>query len=392
MCSVRDSPAFATRIAVRSLRVSLRPFRIDPDIARAATPPGELYGGRDWFDAQRERLWPRSWHLTRAPRGTPAAGEAWPFVLFEGGLGEPLVLTRDAERRLRCLSNVCTHRGRVVVDRPCTGLLRCAYHGRAFHPDGRLASAPGFDGAEAFPTERDDLPRAACADWRGFAFAGLRPQEPFERYVAPLERRIGFVLDDRWPSAPATTRDYEFDANWALYVDNYLEGFHVPYVHPSLARTLDLRAYSIEVFEHGSVQIGRVREGEPYFVLPPGHPEAGQRVGAYFFFLFPCTLLNFYPWGMSINLVEPLAPMRTRVTFQSYVREPALVDVGAGADLDRVEQEDEAVVLATQRGVRAGLYRQGRYAPQHEACVHAFHRLLVHYLCERQAAPSSIDL
>jgi choline monooxygenase len=87
-------------------------------------------------------------------------------------------------------------------------------------------------------------------------------------------------------------------------------------------------------------------------------------------------MLNFYPWGLSVNVVEPRGPHRTRVRHLHYVARPELRDQGAGKDLHTVEMEDQAVVLATQRGVGARLYRGGRYSPAHEPCVHHFHQLL----------------
>jgi choline monooxygenase len=91
-------------------------------------------------------------------------------------------------------------------------------------------------------------------------------------------------------------------------------------------------------------------------------------------------MLNFYPWGLSVNLVEPQSPSRTRVRFRAYVGDAALRGAGAGGGLHRVEEEDEAVVEAVQRGVRSRVYRGGRYAPAHERGVHHLHRLLCRFL------------
>ncbi len=108
--------------------------------------------------------------------------------------------------------------------------------------------------------------------------------------------------------------------------------------------------------------------------------DARASVAARYWWVFPNLMINAYPWGLSINLVQPLAPDRTRVAFRSYVAEPALVDQGAGGALDTVEREDEAIVEAVQRGVRSRLYRGGRYSPTHEPGVHHFHRLLCAFL------------
>jgi choline monooxygenase len=91
-------------------------------------------------------------------------------------------------------------------------------------------------------------------------------------------------------------------------------------------------------------------------------------------------MLNFYPWGLSVNLVQPDGPRRTRVAFRSYVGDTATLGKGAGGALDRVEAEDEAIVHAVQRGVRSRLYHGGRYSPTRERGVHHFHRLLAEFL------------
>jgi choline monooxygenase len=91
-------------------------------------------------------------------------------------------------------------------------------------------------------------------------------------------------------------------------------------------------------------------------------------------------MLNFYPWGLSINLVRPLSVDRCRVLFESYVLDPSKRALGAGADLDKVEREDEEVVQMVQKGVRSRLYSSGRYSPTQEKGVHHFHRLLARSL------------
>ena len=160
----------------------------------------------------------------------------------------------------------------------------------------------------------------------------------------------------------------------------YLEGFHIPFVHAGLNAVVDYASYATELFRFASVQVALAAPGEPAFAPPPDSPERGRRVAAYYWWIFPNLMLNFYPWGLSVNLVQPEGPDRTRIAFRSYVGDAALLAAGAGAALDRVEQEDEAIVHAVQRGVRARLYRGGRYSPTRERGVHHFHRLLTEFL------------
>jgi choline monooxygenase len=103
-------------------------------------------------------------------------------------------------------------------------------------------------------------------------------------------------------------------------------------------------------------------------------------VAGYYLWLFPNTMINAYPWGLSINVVKPLAVDRTRISYLTYVMDPARLDRGAGAALDRVEREDEAIIERVQEGVRSRLYDRGRFSPRREQGVHHFHRLLSRFL------------
>ncbi len=91
-------------------------------------------------------------------------------------------------------------------------------------------------------------------------------------------------------------------------------------------------------------------------------------------------MFNFYPWGISINIVKPLAFNRTKVSYLTYVWDESKLERGAGAALDRVEREDEVIVENVQRGVGSRLYTQGRFSPKHEKGPHHFHRLLAKFL------------
>jgi len=361
--------------------VSERPFEIDADIRVAATLPARVYSDPVIFDQQRDRVFSRSWQYAGHDDLVRVAGQVFPFTLLPGALDEPLVLTRDADDGLHCLSNVCTHRGTLVVEGAGhLQQLRCRYHGRRFALDGRFHSMPEFEGTANFPSAADDLPRVSLAQLERFVMVALAPAMPFDDLAAPVRSRLaGLPFADLVYDASAA-RDYLVEANWALYIDNYLEGFHIPYVHSSLATTLDYGAYAVELERYAVLQLGIAKPGERAFALPPEHRDADRSIAAYYFWLFPATMFNVYPWGVSVNVVTPLAVDRTRVSFLPFVWDESARGDGAGSGLDRVEREDEAIVEAVQRGVRSRLYDRGRYSPAREGGVHHFHRLLAEFM------------
>jgi len=371
-------------------------LHIEAEIRRAWTLPARVYHEVRYLDAARRAVFARGWQLAADRDQVRVPGQVLPVTLLEGFLDEPLLFTRDREDQLRCLSNVCTHRGNLVVEAAGMGKhLRCRYHGRRFGLDGGFQFMPEFEAAEGFPCPSDDLPAVPFAAWGKLLFAALDPAVPFAEWIAPVQERLAWYPMDQLRFDPGRSRDYLVRANWALYCDNYLEGFHIPFVHAGLAETLDYGSYRTELFPHSNLQLGVAEDGEEAFDLPPSSPDHGQRIAAYYFWLFPNTMLNFYPWGLSVNVVKPLAVDRTRVSFLSYILDETRLEHGAGSILDRVEREDEAVVENVQRGVRSRFYDRGRYSPTREQGVHHFHRLLAEALNRdgsqdgRQASPKS---
>jgi choline monooxygenase len=352
------------------------PFEIDPDIRVAKTLPARVYSDPAIFRLQRDRVFARTWHYAAHDDVVKVAGQVYPFTLLPGALDEPLLLTRDAQDRLHALSNVCTHRGTLVVaGAGHQQQLRCRYHGRRFALDGRFQSMPEFDGAVGFPSPADDLPHVGLGRWERFLMVALDPALELETVIGAMRSRLAHLPFAQLAFDAAGARDYLVNANWALYVDNYLEGFHIPYVHDSLAAVIDYGTYAVELERCGVLQLAMAKPGETAFA-----PSGGKAIAAYYYWLFPTTMFNVYPWGISVNVVVPLAIDRTRVTFLPFVWDEGKREQGAGGGLDRVEREDEAIVEAVQRGVRSRLYDRGRYSPARETGVHHFHRLLAEHL------------
>jgi choline monooxygenase len=353
-----------------------------PDPDRARTAPGALHDDAARFDRLRDTLFARSWHVLGTTDEVPEPGGARPATLLPGLLDEPLLLARPDSGPPRLLSNVCTHRGALLCEAPCApagGQIRCRYHGRRFALDGRFVAAPGFEAAADFPSAADDLPSVPCGRWGPLLFGGVRPGHELEELIAPLQALVGWLPLDRARIEPSRSGDFLVPAHWALYCENYLEGFHVPFVHPSLATVLDWQDYETRLWPRGSVQVGFAKDDAPedgVLRAPAGHPDHGRKVAGYYAWLWPCTMINVYPWGLSLNLVQPLAPDRTRVRFLACVWEAARLERGAGAGLHQVECEDEEVVGSVQRGTRSRLWRGGRLAPRHEAGVRHFREML----------------
>jgi len=335
-------------------------FDIDPDIRKAKTLPSEFYLDPQFFELSKKRIFERSWHFLCHESEVDSLK---PVTLLPCVIHEPVLVAREGSQ-LRCLSNVCTHRGKILVEEPCkASLIRCGYHGRRFSLDGKFLSMPEFQGVEGFPSKADDLRQMPLENWNGFLFTSLDPLADLADFVGEAGSLIEF--DSGKPLRLTATREYRVKAHWALYCENYLEGFHIPYVHKSLNEVVDYGSYTTETFRYSSLQTGF---------------DVAENVAARYLFIFPNLMFNFYKWGVSVNVVRPVSPDETVVEFLTYVGDASKLDEGAGADLHGVEMEDEAVVESVQRGIRSRYYSHGRYSPAREQGTHHFHRLIAEFL------------
>lgn len=352
-------------------------FHVDPDIRKAKTIPSEFFLSNEVWEEAKAKIFAKSWQFIGDSDLVKVPGQVHPFTLLDGCLNEPLLLSRDLDDHVHCLSNVCTHRANLVVEQGGNErFLRCRYHGRRFGLDGVFQSMPEFEGVEGFACDEDNLANVPFGNWDKFLFASLDPATSLEQFLKPMTDRLAWMPLHLLTHEPSRSTEYLVRGHWALYCDNYLEGFHIPFIHAALNDAIDYGNYTTELFPGGTLQLAVAKGGDDTFDLPRSSPDYGKDISAYYYWFFPNTMFNFYPWGLSINVVRPLAPDLTKVSFYCYVSDASKLRRGAGADLDRVEREDEAVVELVQKGVTSRYYDRGRYSPLRETGTHHFHRMI----------------
>ena len=350
--------------------------KIHQNINIANTLEGEFYNSRDIFLESIEKIFANSWLLITDINSISNQKNAFPFMYMDKLLPEPLLLIKNED--LKCFSNVCTHRGNILIDKPCfiNKNITCNYHGKQFDTDGKFKYMPKCEGMINFPSAEDNLKQIPVEKWRQFIFTSLNPKIKFEQLIQEMDNRIGWMPIEDFKYREDLSKKYLVSANWALYCDNYLEGFHIPFVHEGLNSVLDFNNYDVEIFKYSNLQIGIANDNDICFDIPKESIDYGKKIAAYYFWVFPNMMFNFYPWGLSLNLVNPVSINKTEVVFKSYVWDESKLNVGAGADLDKVELEDEEIVERVQIGTRSRFYKHGRFSPTMEKGVHHFHTLI----------------
>jgi choline monooxygenase len=176
----------------------------------------------------------------------------------------------------------------------------------------------------------------------------------------------------------AERRTYDMKCNWKTYVDNYLEGYHLPSVHPGLNRELNYSEYTAECSARHVRQWSPIRSAQPGDAVPRRYPAAGENLTADYFWMFPNWMLNCYPDNVSVNIVLPLEPERTLVIFEWYLPENDLDSTAARQAIafsDEIQVEDIAICETVQKNLHSRSYSSGRYSVKQEQGLHAFHRM-----------------
>jgi choline monooxygenase len=216
--------------------------------------------------------------------------------------------------------------------------------------------------------------------WGNWLFCSLNPTSHAETGLTDMINRVSWLPINEFIFMPELSKTFNVRAHWALYCENYLEGFHIPFVHAGLNDVLDFGNYTTELFSYSSLQLGMAKDEEDCFQLPSSSPDYGRKLAAYYFFVFPNMMFNFYPWGLSVNIITPISLEQTKVSFYTYIWNETRYNTGAGSGLDSVELEDEEVVESVQKGIRSRFYRQGRYSVTREQGTHHFHSILASML------------
>jgi len=352
-------------------------FSFDERLAFASTLPSAWYMDPSVLDEEKAKIFSRTWQLVGRAEQVGAPGKYLTARIGE----EPIIVARGTDQKLRAFSNVCRHRaGPVASGEGKRHVFQCRYHGWTYSLDGRLLGTPEFDGVECFNIEASSLPEFQVDTWIGLVFVNLDPAAAsLAEVLEDLPARLG--SRDLATLRLAARKDWTMDCNWKVYVDNYLEGYHVPVAHPGLMRELDYPRYRTETKRYYSIQHSPIK---PVDSARLRRLEGAADNQAQYYWIFPNLMLNVYPDNYSTNLIVPLGPERTLTIFEWYVREPESPEMQQILSRtiefsDEVQLEDIYLCEAVQRGLHSRTYTSGRYSVKRENGVHHFHSLLAKF-------------
>jgi phenylpropionate dioxygenase-like ring-hydroxylating dioxygenase large terminal subunit len=369
----------------QTLKEILASYDDEAPLAEAHTIPAAWYTDTSVAELERESVFARTWQAVGRTNQVEKPGQ----YITASVAGEPIVVVRGSDSKLRAFYNVCRHHAMTVMNEPCGHAqhLRCPYHGWTYNLEGELRGMTEFEGVQDFDRSKNGLVPVRVETWEKFVFVNL------DEHAAPLRDFLGELVERTRPLGFSELkfverRSYTLDCNWKVYVDNFLDGgYHVPHMHKELNSVLDYTNYTIENLERCCVQSSPVAV-DTNSEANAAATRKGDR--AFYFWQYPNFMLNWYEGYLDTNLVIPLGVSKCEVIFDFYFGDTSpehmpytrqSIEVS-----ERVQQEDIVICDGVQRGLGSRAYQAGRLSVRREAGEHLFHRLLAKDLKDFRAA------
>lgn len=347
----------------------LRDLEIRP-IEFAETIPARWFTSPELLKDESEHILAAGWQYVGHVSQIPNPGD----YLVDQILGRPVLIVRSQSNEIHCFANVCRHRGGPLADQSgTTRILRCKYHAWTYNLDGGLVGTPKFEGVQNFNKSECSLPKYRLEQYEGLMFVNFSgTADSLLTYLSGIQEKIAPIdlKQMRFHSRVV----YPVKANWKVYIDNYMEGYHILPVHPELSKILDISHYKTEIDGHRVLQTGPLAgEDNPYHT-------SGN---AYYYYVFPNLMLNILPGRLQMNSIMPVDATNCLTVFDFFFsevdelrrHERARDDLAVS---DLVQMEDIGICELVQRGLSSGAYNKGRICVREELGVWAFQNSLRH--------------
>jgi len=339
--------------------------------------PGAAYADETFLALENQKLFPERWTFVGFAHQISNPGDVQPATVA----GRPIVMVRNQLGDINVFHNVCRHRCLKLVDEASnTGhFIQCPYHTWTYSLDGELKSTPHFGGygkhqPDNFDMSTHGLVRVRAHCWGDWIFVNLDGNaEAFESYAAPLMDRLEGVDVDSL-EALASIDFGEIDTNWKFLMENFMEPYHVQYVHPSTTEQ--------PLGDHRTIVDGLCLGS--LVDLPDEQTDAASlAVSSRYLTLFPNFVVGrYFPDQLGVYLNIPVSAGKTRqvrVIYSTGEREFSDEEVKQVRDLwYSVHKEDHSMCERLQAGRASQVALEGgRLSPVWEDSVRRFQELIV---------------
>ena len=388
-------------------------------VALAETITPEAYTSDDFFALERERVFASGWVAVGPSAQLRDPGE----LLVADVAGRSVIVVRGLDGELRAFYNTCRHRGTRLLPSGAGRVrrsIRCPYHSWAYSLDGSCIGTPLFEGSKIPEDQRGvfDMGEVAAFDkadygllevragcWGPLVFVCLDEEAaPLSEHLGDLPRRTAGYRLDEWELA--RTAHYDVGANYKLLAENFMEYYHLPWVHPGLVKVSPIEA-------HHRWQGTGMYTGMCTFPIAADSEQGGWQVGlppisglrdtdaesARFVWLFPNVAINVLPNHLFLIHASPLSPGRTRETTYLLTHPESTSDGRSEEAVDRlaafwdeVNREDIEIVERVQQGIATTPFPGGRLCYRFEEPLHRFQNMIIDRMVGIRRIPPGDDM
>jgi len=360
--------------------------------------PGAAYTDPAFFEAERQLTFSKNWVCAGVISDIPNPGDQMPLDLA----GMPILLTRGQDGKVRAFHNICRHRGAQLVSAPVSRpTVVCPYHAWSYALDGRLMRTPSFCGPDVhthdgFDASKHGLLPVHCETWGPIIFINLDPNAaPLDATLAPLKQRWA-AYDFSLLRSGGGLR-FTLDANWKLAIENFVERYHLPFVHPQLNSVSSVK-HTLHITDgEGFVGVGS-RSFAPPPVTPehllphfPGLDEEASTKAEYVE-LFPNVMIGVHYNHVYAFIIQPVNVGHTVERFEFFfVGDEAMTPELAPARrqmidlINLVNGEDIDIVQRLHIGCKSPAMSGSVFSPVMEDTTHKFQRIVVERILENAA-------
>lgn len=386
--------------AAERYRSALRE-QLDRPLGSARSLDSDFYTDPEIFDAEMLMLSDRTWRVI----GAQAQLAEPDSVRCATVSGRPLMLTRQGNSAIRCFYNVCKHRGAPLVHEAKAGVktVSCAYHGWRYSLDGSLQKANHFNGigdhrlCNANPIDLK-LDEISCSTWNGLVFAN------FGAMARPIDATLS-ALNTRWQDYDFSQFEYggelhyRVGGNWKLVVENFLDSYHNPFVHPALNKASSWdEHYAVVERDYFGVGTHVYRSdiaGHGGLPLLRGLSPERQRCAEYLC-VTPTLMLGLHADYLFVLSIDPVDAQSTEehvyFFFVNNGADNAEVTAARASTMrnwDRINREDIPIIEGMQFCRRSSPYGTSVFSPFHEGPMHAFQRSVAKMMADEPLAPAA---
>ena len=331
-----------------------------PTLQASVLPP-RAFHDQDVFDYEQDAWFAGGWVSVGRVEDVESAGQ----YFLAPVAGENLIIVRGNDGELRGFYNVCRHRGATILEEESGTLPRfqCPYHAWVYDLQGALKQPRHTELLVDFDPDAWGLIPVRVDTWQGIVYADLSGT------AGPLHDVLGDIVPtferfDLGALRRVRRIDYDVKANWKAIVENYLECYHCPGVHPQLNRITPYTSGSY--LPSNGAAMNSYMEVLPQFEtlsmtgaadgrapMPGMTEEDDKRI--YYSAVWPNQLFSLHPDYLMLHWVTPLEPGRTLVRCEWYFdpREMAKPDFNPERS-DRVLGSHQPPGLARLRAAAAG--------------------------------------